>query len=125
MEDQLLPWKLFYRNMGPSLVHSSTVIQQMAARLVRECHSHLRAIVLLVRTLKGVTDIGVWELALKQGMRQDMVDVLKFFWDQKDIITKHCIKTCTHCQEWSVDSLVSCWIENGLVETEANGKLIL
>ncbi|CAL5378040.1 unnamed protein product [Camellia sinensis] len=66
MEDHLLPWKLFCRNVGPSLVHSSSVIQQMAARLVKECDGHLHAIVLLARALKGVADIGVWELALNQ-----------------------------------------------------------
>ncbi|KAI8027914.1 Disease resistance protein [Camellia lanceoleosa] len=136
MEDHLLPWKLFCRNVAPSLVHSSSVIQQMAAQLVKECHGHLPAIVLLARALKGVTDIGVWELALNQlvshsshqqenGMSQVMFHVLKFVWDQKDIITKRCIKICTDCQRWRADSLVSSWIEYGLVETEANGKVIL
>ncbi|KAI8025139.1 Disease resistance protein [Camellia lanceoleosa] len=137
MDDHLLPWKLFCRNVGPSLVHSSSVIQQMATRLVKECYGNLRAIVLLLaRAMKGVTDIDVWELALHQlasrsshqqenGMSQVMVRVLKFFWDQKDIITKHCINNCIDRQQWSADSLVSSWIENGLVETEANGKDIL
>ncbi|KAI8027611.1 putative disease resistance protein [Camellia lanceoleosa] len=89
MEDHLLPWKLFCSNVGPSLVHSSSVIQQMAPQLVKECHGHLLAIVLLVRALKGVTDIGVWELALNQlhqqenGMSQVMFPVLKFVWDLK------------------------------------------
>ncbi|KAI8025132.1 putative disease resistance protein [Camellia lanceoleosa] len=136
MEDHLLPWKLFCRNVGPSLVHSSSVIQQMGAQLVKECHGHLRAIVLLARALKGVTDIGVWELALNQVMvkpkpnqtkpSQVMFHVLKFFWDQKDIITKSCIKNCIACPEQrTADSLVSSWVEYGLVETEANGKVIL
>ncbi|KAI8027377.1 Disease resistance protein [Camellia lanceoleosa] len=138
MEDHLLPWKLFCRNVGPSLVHSSSVIQQMAAQLVKECHGHLRAIVLLARTLKGVTDIGVWELALNQlvvsqsshqqenGMSQVMFPVLKFVWDLKDGITKHCIKNCTACPEGrTTDLLVSSWIEYGLVETEENGKVVL
>ncbi|KAI8028671.1 putative disease resistance protein [Camellia lanceoleosa] len=136
MEDHLLPWKLFCWNVGPSLVHSSSVIQQMAAQLVKECHGHLRAIVLLARALKGVTDIGVWEIALNQVLvkpkpnqtepSQVMFHVLKFLWDRKDIITKRCIINCTDCQEWrTADSLVSSWIEYGLVETEANGKVIL
>ncbi|CAL5378044.1 unnamed protein product [Camellia sinensis] len=135
MEDHLLPWKLFCRNVGPSLVHSSSVIQQMAARLVKECDGHLHAIVLLARALKGVADIGVWELALNQVLVKPkpnqtqpspvMFHVLKFFWDRKDIMTKHCIKNCTHSPKWSVDSLVSYWIKDGLVETEANGKVIL
>ncbi|KAI8028667.1 putative disease resistance protein [Camellia lanceoleosa] len=98
----------------------------------KECHGHLCAIVLLARALKGVTNIGVWELALNQlasqsshGKSQVMVHVLKFFWDQEDIITKRCVKNCTHRKEWNADSLVTYWIENGLVETGANGKVIL
>ncbi|KAI8025095.1 hypothetical protein LOK49_LG02G02711 [Camellia lanceoleosa] len=136
MEDHLLPWKLFCWNVGPSLVHSSSVIQQMAAQLVKECHGHLRAIVLLARALKGETDIGVWEIALSQVLvkpkpnqtkpSQVMFHVLKFLWDRKDIITKRCIINCTDCREWrTIDSLVSSWIEYGLEEIEANGKVIV
>ncbi|KAI8025096.1 putative disease resistance protein [Camellia lanceoleosa] len=135
MEDHLLPWKLFCWNVGPSLVHSSSVIQQMAVRLVKGCHGHLRAIVLLARALKGVTDIGVWKLALNQVLVKpkpnqikwsQVFRVLKFLWDRKDIITKRCIINCADCQERRTeDSLVSSWIEYGLVETKANGKVIL
>ncbi|KAI8027610.1 Disease resistance protein RPS2 [Camellia lanceoleosa] len=135
MEDHLLPWKLFCWNVGPSLVRSSSVIQQMAAQLVKECHGHLRAIVLLARALKGVTDIGVWKLALnhlasrsshqQENGKKVMVRVLKFCWYQKDIKTKNCIKNCTDRLNCTADSLVSSWIENSLVETEANGKVIL
>ncbi|THF97219.1 hypothetical protein TEA_022546 [Camellia sinensis var. sinensis] len=109
MEDHLLPWKLFCRNVGQSLVHSSSVIQQMAARLVKECHGHLYAIVLLAKTLKGVTDIGVWEFALKIS-----ITILPpaGIWNEPSM-------------KWSADSLVSSWIKNGLVETEENGKVII
>ncbi|CAL5379957.1 unnamed protein product [Camellia sinensis] len=140
MEDHLLPWKLFCRNVGPSLVHSSPVIQQMAAQLVKECHGHLRAIVLLARALKGVTDIGVWELALNQVLVKpepnqiepnqikpsQVFRVLKFLWDRKDIITRRCIINCADCKgRRKADSVVSSWIEYGIVETEAKGKVIL
>ncbi|KAI8026324.1 putative disease resistance protein [Camellia lanceoleosa] len=97
MDDHPLPWNLFCRNVGSSLVLSSSAIQQMAVQLVKECHGHLFAVVLLARALKDVTDIGVWELALHQLTSQSsevMVHVLKLVWDQKDIITKHCIKFC-------------------------------
>ncbi|KAF5951436.1 hypothetical protein HYC85_009380 [Camellia sinensis] len=62
MDDHLLPWNLFCQNVGSSLVLSSSAIQQMAIPLVKECHGHLLAIFLLARALKGVTNIGVWEL---------------------------------------------------------------
>ncbi|THG18602.1 hypothetical protein TEA_021402 [Camellia sinensis var. sinensis] len=83
MDDHLLPWNLFCRNMGSLHVLSSSAIQQIAIRLVKECHGHLLAIVLLARALKDVTDIGVWELTLHQLTSQSsevMVHVLKLVW---------------------------------------------
>ncbi|KAF5951969.1 hypothetical protein HYC85_009913 [Camellia sinensis] len=74
MEDHLLPWELFCRNVGPSLVHTSSVIQQMAILLVKECHGNLLAIILLARALKGVTDIGVWDVALHKLTSQSSVE---------------------------------------------------
>ncbi|KAI8027848.1 Disease resistance protein [Camellia lanceoleosa] len=136
MEDHLLPWELFCRNVGPVVVNSCAVIQQMAIRLVKECHYHLLAIILLARALKDATDIGAWKLAVHEltsqssceqaeGMSEAMVHVLKLIWIQKDITTKHCIKNCTHQQQWMTNSLVPDWIQNGLIETEAEGKVIL
>ncbi|KAI8027382.1 Disease resistance protein [Camellia lanceoleosa] len=117
MDDHMLPWNLFCRNVGSSsLVLSSSAIQQMAIQLVNECHGHLLAIVLLARALKDVTDIGVWELALHQLTSQSsevMVHVLKLVWDQ-DIKTKHHIKFCAQNLGFR-DSPISNWISNSLV----------
>ncbi|KAI8026809.1 Disease resistance protein [Camellia lanceoleosa] len=126
MDDHLLPWNLFCRNVGSSLVLSSSAIQQMAIQLVKECHGHLLAIVLLARALKGVTDIGVWELVLHQLTSQSsevMVHALKLVWDQKDIITKHCIKFCAQNLGFQ-DSPVSSWISNSLVGKREEGEAI-
>ncbi|XP_057465583.1 probable disease resistance protein At5g43740 [Actinidia eriantha] len=136
MEDHLLPWELFCRDVGSSLVSSSSAIQQMAVWLVKECHGHLLAIILLARALKDVTDCGVWKMALHeltsqsfkqvQGMSDVMVRVLNFIWDQKDNRTKHCINHFMLIKDRRRgDSLVSDWIANGLAETEAEGKGIL
>ncbi|GFY88592.1 hypothetical protein Acr_06g0005320 [Actinidia rufa] len=136
MEDHLLPWELFCRDVGSSLVSSSSVIQQMAVWLVKECHGHLLAIILLARALKDVTDCGVWKMALHeltsqsfkqvQGMSDVMVRVLNFIWDRKDNRTKHCINHFMLIKDRRRgDSLVSDWIANGLAETEAEGKGIL
>ncbi|CAL5378048.1 unnamed protein product [Camellia sinensis] len=114
MEDHLLPWELFCRNVGPSLVHTSSVVQQMAIRVVKECHGNLLAIILLARALKGVIDIGVWDVALhelasqssleqvEEGISEAMVHVLKLIWDRKYIITKHCIKNLETPKEGNV-----------------------
>ncbi|KAI8028294.1 Disease resistance protein [Camellia lanceoleosa] len=126
MEDHLLPWNLFCRNVGSSVVLSSSAIQQMAIRLVKECHGHLLAIVLLARALKDVTDIGVWELALHQLTSQSsevMVYVLKLVWDQKDIITKHCIKFCAQNSGFR-DSPITNWVSNSLVGKREEGEAI-
>ncbi|KAF7114860.1 hypothetical protein RHSIM_RhsimUnG0074500 [Rhododendron simsii] len=105
-EDRLLPWDMFCENVGRSLVDdSSSALKQMAIQLVKECHCHLLAIVLLARALKDVTDISVWELALQklsshssameEGSSQVMKHVLELIWDQKDLTTKYCIQYCT------------------------------
>ncbi|CAL5378056.1 unnamed protein product [Camellia sinensis] len=125
MDDHLLPWNLFCWNVGASLVLSSA-IQQMAIRLVKECHGHLLAIILLARALKDVTDIGVWELALHQLTSQSsevMVNVLKLVWDQKDIITKHCIKFCAQNSGFR-DLPISNWVSNSLVGKREEGEAI-
>ncbi|KAI8025134.1 Disease resistance protein [Camellia lanceoleosa] len=63
MEDHMLPWELLCTNVGPSLVHTSSIIQQMAIHLVKECHGNLLAIILLARALKGMPLLRVLELS--------------------------------------------------------------
>ncbi|KAG5525750.1 hypothetical protein RHGRI_032140 [Rhododendron griersonianum] len=137
MEDHLLPWDLFCENVGRSLVYSSSALQQMAIQLVKECHCHLLAIILLARALKDVTNISVWELALQklsshssameEGSSQVMKHVLELVWEQKDLTTKYCIQYCISRwkQGWDGYSPVSEWISSYLVETKAEGKGIL
>ncbi|KAF5951432.1 hypothetical protein HYC85_009376 [Camellia sinensis] len=59
----------------------------MAICLVKECHYHLLAIILLARALKDATDVGAWKLAVHEltsqssceqaeGMSEAMVHVL-------------------------------------------------
>ncbi|KAF7114855.1 hypothetical protein RHSIM_RhsimUnG0074700 [Rhododendron simsii] len=137
MEDHLLPWDIFCENAGRSLVDSSSALQQMAIQLVKECHCHLLAVVLLARALKDVTDISVWELALqklsshssamKEGSSQVMKHVLELVWDQKDLTTKYCLQYCTSRwkQRKALDSPVSEWISSYLVETKEEAEGIL
>ncbi|XP_058188552.1 probable disease resistance protein At5g63020 [Rhododendron vialii] len=134
MEGHLLPWDLFCENAGRSLVDSSSALQQMAIQLVKECHCHLLAVVLLARALKDVTDISVWQLALQklsshsstmeEGSTLVMKHVLELVWDQKDLTTKYCVQYCT--SRWKQrkvsDSPVSEWISSYLVETVAEGS---
>ncbi|KAK2999222.1 hypothetical protein RJ639_023577 [Escallonia herrerae] len=138
MEDHLLPWDLFCKNLG----HSSTVdfssLKPMAVRLVEECHGHLLAIILLARALSGVKDGGVWELALHEltselsseigGISKDMENVLRFIWQREGNATKHCIKYCTSHDKGTLflrDSLISGWIRAGSIKTQEEGDDIL
>ncbi|KAG5525757.1 hypothetical protein RHGRI_032147 [Rhododendron griersonianum] len=133
-EDHQLPWDIFCENVVRSLVDSSSALKQMAIQLVKECHCHLLAVVLLARALKDVTDISVWELALQklsshssameEGSSQVMKRVLGVVWYQKDLKTKYCIQHCTsRWKEGLVEgSPVSEWISSNFVQTEAEGK---
>ncbi|KAF7114640.1 hypothetical protein RHSIM_RhsimUnG0080600 [Rhododendron simsii] len=136
MEDHLLQWDLFRENVGQSLVDSSSALQQMAIQLVKECHCHLLAIILLARALKDVTDISVWKpalqklsshsFAMEEGSSQVMKHVLELIWDKKDLTTKYCIQYCTSRrwkQGWG--SPVLEWVSSYLVETTEEGEGIL
>ena len=57
-QDHLLSWKLFCRNVGNLVVHSSS-IQPLAVHLLRQCCGHLLAIVLIARALKDVKDVSI------------------------------------------------------------------
>uniref|UniRef100_A0A5B7B1M6 Lipoxygenase n=1 Tax=Davidia involucrata TaxID=16924 RepID=A0A5B7B1M6_DAVIN len=131
-KDHLFPWELFCKNVGQILVHD------IAVRLIERCHGHLLAIILLARALKDVTDVSVWELALHEltsqhssqveGMSEDMVRVLSYIWERKDINTKKCIEYCASRPKgtnFQKPSLVNHWIANGLIETQEEGENIL
>ncbi|CAL5414433.1 unnamed protein product [Camellia sinensis] len=137
MEDHLLLWSLFWKNVD----NFPSKIEPIASQLVQLCHSHLLAIILLARALKSVTDVRVWQHALgelasssfsslMEGRSHEvMVVVLKFVWERKSIVTRHCIKhLCTLVTKdikLKKTSLLSCWIENDLIETETAGKHVL
>ncbi|KAI8002705.1 putative disease resistance protein [Camellia lanceoleosa] len=138
MEDLLLPWTLFWNNVNNI---PATIIELMALHLIKACHNHLLAIILLARALKSVTDVGVWKLAFLElmsssnlsspveGTSEVMVHVLKFVWQCKCIVRKHCIKhlctSVTKVIELKISSLVSCWIDNDLIKTKTAGKHVL
>ncbi|KAF7126343.1 hypothetical protein RHSIM_Rhsim11G0064600 [Rhododendron simsii] len=137
MEDHLLPWKLFWVN-----VQYFDSFREIALQLIEACHGHLLAIVLLARALKSVTDLVVWNLALEEltssselpSPMEDtsenvMVRVLKFVWEHKSTVIRHCIRNCasvmTKGGKHSMSSLVSSWIRNDLIETEEEGEHVL
>ncbi|XP_054777403.1 uncharacterized protein LOC129285660 [Prosopis cineraria] len=49
IEDHVLPWEVFCKNVGRELVHSSSAIQRVAVRIVEECAGHLLAIVFMAK----------------------------------------------------------------------------
>ncbi|KAL2343201.1 hypothetical protein Fmac_004486 [Flemingia macrophylla] len=62
-QDHLLSWEVFCSYVGPTL-HSSISYQKIAVQIVKECHCHLFAIVLVANWLKNVKGIEQWEVAL-------------------------------------------------------------
>ncbi|XP_029127509.1 disease resistance protein At4g27190 isoform X2 [Cajanus cajan] len=64
IKDHLLPWEVFCRYVNYSTICSSWFIQIIAAQIVKECHGHLLAIVLVANYLKHMKQIRQWELAL-------------------------------------------------------------
>ncbi|XP_057420987.1 disease resistance protein RPS2-like [Lotus japonicus] len=62
-QDHLLSWEVFCSHAGSVMIHSSRAIQEIAERIVKECHGHLLAIVLVAKSLKNAKDVKQWELA--------------------------------------------------------------
>ncbi|KAF7842809.1 disease resistance protein RPS2-like isoform X1 [Senna tora] len=67
IEDHVLPWEIFCKNVGSELVHSSSSeIQRIAGQIVEECGGHLLAILLVAKSLQNVEDVQLWKLALEK-----------------------------------------------------------
>ncbi|XP_029127515.1 disease resistance protein At4g27190 isoform X3 [Cajanus cajan] len=64
IQDHLLHWQVFCRYVNYSTIRSSSTIQRIAAQIVKECHGHLLAIVLVANYLKHRQQVRQWELAL-------------------------------------------------------------
>ncbi|XP_054789500.1 uncharacterized protein LOC129295045 [Prosopis cineraria] len=66
IEDHVLPWEVFCKNVGKELVYSSSAIQRVAVQIVEECGGHLLAIVFAAKSLKHVEDVQIWEQTLQK-----------------------------------------------------------
>ncbi|XWS62389.1 hypothetical protein CRYUN_Cryun06bG0006500 [Craigia yunnanensis] len=137
MEDHLLSWEVFCRNAGEVML--SSTIQQIAARVVKECQGNLQAIILMARSLKKITDdVNLWELAVQtlstrpssevEDVDYVLANALTFIWERMNNKTRHCIKLCT----WypvgeKIDRvpLICHWIQDCLVDTYDEGNDIL
>ncbi|KAK7401163.1 hypothetical protein VNO78_12482 [Psophocarpus tetragonolobus] len=63
-QNHLLPWEVFCRFVGSSRIFSTKTIKRIAVQIVKECHGHLLAIVLLAKYLKNLKDVKEWVVAL-------------------------------------------------------------
>ncbi|XWS67445.1 hypothetical protein CRYUN_Cryun04dG0007000 [Craigia yunnanensis] len=137
MEDHLLSWEVFCRNAGEVML--SSTIQQIAARIVKECRGNLQAIILMARSLKKITeDVNLWELAVQtlstrpssevEDIDHVLANALTFIWEQMTNNTRHCIKLCTwYPMGEKIDRvpLICHWIQDCLVDTYDEGNDIL
>ncbi|KAI3497532.1 hypothetical protein L1887_40213 [Cichorium endivia] len=138
VEDHLLPWILFSRNVDLPTVGKDPSIQKMATRLIEMCHGHLLAIILLARALRGVVDVLVWKLTLQEltsqkelsssplGVTSDvMVRVLGFILSRMEKGSQRCIIQFASRYigpEFKKSSLIDSWIKDGLVKGEQEGE---
>lgn len=136
MEDHLLSWEVFCRNAGE--VMFSSTIQQIAARIVKECQGNLQATILMARSLKKITGVNLWELAVQtlsiqpsseiEDVDYILVNALTFVWERMNNKTRHCIKLCTwYPMGEKIDRvpLICHWIQDCLVDTYDEGNEIL
>eukprot|EP00256_Glycine_max_P069675 XP_025984270.1 uncharacterized protein LOC102661979 isoform X3 [Glycine max] len=146
-QDHLLPWKVFCSYVGScissSMVSSSMAIQKIAVEIVKECHGHLLAIVLLSKYLMYVQDFKQWELALDKlsslnpsydyqdsdriGISRVMVNAfVNIIWEDIDDAQKLCLELSlpVHNIKNGVrdDILVSDWAKIILGYTQELGE---
>ncbi|KAL2343197.1 hypothetical protein Fmac_004482 [Flemingia macrophylla] len=108
-QDHLLPWEVFCSYVGNTMIHSSLAIKKIAVQIVKECHGHLFAIVLVANYLKDVKDVKQWEVALDKlnnpkpfydyqgsdriGICRVMVNAfIHFIWEDIDDTLKLCLE---------------------------------
>ncbi|PWA36861.1 hypothetical protein CTI12_AA595830 [Artemisia annua] len=133
VQDHRLPWNIFFKNVDIATMGEDSGIKQLAVSMVEKCDGHLLAIILLARALRGVVEIGVWELALQElvsssqsGVISDvMVRVLRFVWPRMKTISQKCIIQFAlqyTGAEFEISSLINCWTISGVVKSETEAE---
>ncbi|KAJ7967969.1 Disease resistance protein [Quillaja saponaria] len=150
IEDHLLSWELFCWNSNVRVQGSSsspisiasTAIQETAVHIVEQCHGHLLAVLLMARSLRNVDEITIWNLALDrltssiypyQQYCNDITSRIMFsastyVWERLNNMMKHCLRDFCAIEEteWlRKNTLISHWIDGGLVHTHDEGEHIM
>ncbi|KAF7842806.1 Disease resistance protein [Senna tora] len=87
IEDHVLPWEIFCKNVGSELVHSSSSeIQRIAVQIVQDCGGHLLAILLVAKSLQNVEDVQLWKLALEKLHYPNLSYELSWNYDVKVLV---------------------------------------
>ncbi|CBI29652.3 unnamed protein product, partial [Vitis vinifera] len=131
LDDHLLSWELFCRNVG-NIVHSSG-FQHRATDVVQKCSGHLLAVVLMARALNMVFNVSTWEHAsylLSLPHRSQMEDrvlynALAFIMGQCSGSAHECVKYCAFYMEREGANkldLIQEWIRHELISTFDEGQ---
>ncbi|RVW44385.1 putative disease resistance protein [Vitis vinifera] len=131
LDDHLLSWELFCRNVG-NIVHSSG-FQHRATDVVQKCSGHLLAVVLMARALNMVFNVSTWEHAsylLSLPHRSQMEDrvlynALAFIMGRCSGSAHECVKYCAFYMEREGANkldLIQEWIRHALISTFDEGQ---
>ena len=129
----MLPWELFLKNSGKA-AHSPR-IRRLAIQVVKVCHGHLLATLLMARSLKDVGDVCIWEYAShavslhSTSPMEDnsLINVLTFICGQlgsKVYFVKHCTLYLEKKGAYKVN-LIQEWINSNLIGTLDEGEEII
>ena len=131
LDDHLLSWELFCRNVG-NIVHSSG-FQHRATDVVQKCCGHLLAVVLMARALNMVFNVSTWEHAsylLSLPHRSQLEDrvlynALAFNMGRCSGSAHECVKYCAFYMEREGANkldLIQEWIRHALISTFDEGQ---
>ncbi|KAJ7967964.1 Disease resistance protein [Quillaja saponaria] len=149
--DHLLSWELFCRNSNVGVQRSSSLpistastdFRETAVQIVEQCHDHLLAVLLMARSLRNVDDVLIWNLSLNRPTSsiypyqqycndiasRVMFNASTYVWERMNNRMKHCLRDLICVikeKEWvRKNTLISHWIDGGLVHTPDEGEHIV
>ncbi|GLT83863.1 hypothetical protein SLE2022_021300 [Rubroshorea leprosula] len=129
---------LFLDNVGSDILQVPK-LEEIWEAMVKECAGLPLAIVVIARSMKGVTDVYEWRHALNElrervrataeGSEDEIFERLKFSYDRlQDSTIQNCFLSCLlYAEDYQIrkDDLVEQWIDEGLIEETGSRRAML
>ncbi|GLT60310.1 hypothetical protein SLA2020_330820 [Shorea laevis] len=126
---------LFLDNVGSDILQ---VPEEIWKAMVEECAGLPLAIVVIARSMKGVTDVHEWRHALNElrehirataeGSEDEIFERLKFSYDRlPDSNFQNCFLSCSlYAEDYEIrrDDLVEQWIDEGFIEKQSRQAML-